>query len=130
MFDELSRLREAVETLERDLDEALALFRSGGVEPAPEIGEPAEPAADLVPPASEAVMPAPDDVAEVVAVGPGEPAAFTRKRRRRGLPKLIVIAVVLGLLIAGVAIGVSAVGWSELRDTFHIGSVGVYGGPA
>ena len=150
--EELIRLRQAVETVQGGLDEALALLRGGAVgvgpalagegataaeapgpavpvvEAAPAAGEPDGPEAGLVPPAPEAAVPPPDDVTEVVPIVADELTATGGKRRRRGLPKLIVIAVVLGLLIAGVAIAISVVGWSEMRDTLHIGSV--YGGPA
>ena len=36
-----------------------------------------------------------------------------------------MIAVILGLLVAGVAIAISAVGWSEMRDKLSIGAVGL-----
>jgi hypothetical protein len=69
-----------------------------------------------------------DDVTRMVPVVPDgiplddvPPAGPVR--RRRTLPKLILIAVVLGLLIAGVAITISVVGWSEVRSSLRIGSL-------
>jgi len=174
--EELIRLRQAVETVQGRLDEALALLRAGAgaalavagedgagalagdgsagaaqvVEAAPETAEPAPapagaegsdaPAEDLAeaPEAPEldppdvavgAEVAAPDEVTQVVPVVAAgipldeAPPAGSRRRRRRGLPKLIVIAIVLGLLIAGTAIAISMVGWTELRSNFDIGSV-------
>ena len=86
----------------------------------------------LVEPGPEPEIAAADDVTQVVPVVtggtaledvPATPAAG--RRRRRSLPKLLVIAVILGLLVAGVAIAISAVGWSEMREKLNIGAVGL-----
>lgn len=157
--EELIVLRQAVETVQGRLDEVLTLLRAGpGVGAGPVVAGDAtstvapdvEPAADATPlpaldteapadavapadatpaPAPPADAPHPDDVTQVVPIVPGQIAASTATRRRRGLPKLIVITVILGLLIAGVAIAISAIGWSELRDSINIGWVDVSDGP-
>ena len=93
----------------------------------PEPSDPDAPPSE--PPASEPAVAGPDDVTQAVPVIPaieGEEApAAPAGRRRRSLPKLLVIAVVLGLLVAGVAIAISAVGWSEMRNNLDIGWAGV-----
>ena len=171
MQDELIRLRQAMETVQSGLDEALRLLRAGGgadgVSSAPAIAEdeplaaaeplPAdeppegagpfvgavpEPGAvsdgiDSDPGPEEAAAPepqvaGPDDVTRMVPVVPvdvslagpaGGEVARVSRRRRWSLPKLVVIAVLLGLVIAGAAIAISAVGWNEVRDTLRIGWV-------
>ena len=68
----------------------------------------------------------PDDVGEPVTVTPAdlvleEVTPVPPPRRRLRLPMLMLIAVVVGLVIAGVAIAISMVGWSELRRGLHTG---------
>ena len=183
--EELVQLRQAVQTVQRSLDDVLALLRAGtpnGLAPpasdasatdapatdalatdglatdgaatdatatdkpavgtengtsarltlaaVPEASAPSEegePSFELPPAFEEASGPplpepivAPEDVTQPVPVVESDPAAekmtTVERHRRRGLPILILIAVVVGLLVAGVAILISMVGWNELRS--------------
>ena len=76
---------------------------------------PAPPVDDVTPPVEVVREPAPI---------PEPPAPQPRLRYLR-LPVLILIAVVIGLLIAGVAIAISMVGWTELRSELSDG-LGVF----
>ena len=87
------------------------------------VADPEEEAEGALPPPLPVTA---SDLAEPVTVTEGDlvlgdatPAAPRRRRLR--LPMLIVIAVVVGLVIAGVAIAISIVGWSELRSGLHTG---------
>ena len=71
------------------------------------------------PPAAPVV--AIDDVTQPVPIVTDAPVLQStppveRRWRRLGVPMLILIAVVVGLLVAGVAIAISMVGWSELSS--------------
>lgn len=89
------------------------------------VGEEDEPPVALPPAVEETGKPplpepavAPGDVTQPVPVidgGPSIAEVTATKRRRRGLLILILIAVVIGLLVAGMAILISTVGWNELR---------------
>ncbi|MDQ3640391.1 MAG: hypothetical protein M3450_02685, partial [Actinomycetota bacterium] len=87
------------------------------------LGDPEEGAEGALPPPPPVT---PDDVGEPVTVTPAdlvleEATPVPPPRRRLRLPMLMVIAVVVGLVIAGVAIAISIVGWSELRSGLHTG---------
>lgn len=149
--EELTGIRQAVGTLQVSLDEALGLLRPRtedrvalvlapkapavavtATSDAPTadvadggemvLGDPEEEAEGALPPLTMTA----DDVAEAVRVTPTdlvleEATPAPPPRRRLRLPMLVVIAVVVGLVIAGVAIAISMVGWSELRRGLHTG---------
>jgi hypothetical protein len=164
--EELLGIRQAVETLQSSVDEALLLLRSQAAEqvtappPAgPAVDVPSDNSASPAPPVPTSPVPAdeapsaedvddgagttppapppvavaaePDDLTEPVPIVDSTialmaPAPVEPRRRRLGVPILILIALVLGLLVAGVAIAISMVGWSELRSKLHSGTVDVF----
>ena len=153
--EELIRMRGAVEALQTSVDEALELLRAppgdrvGAVLPtnvratdAPAAAAPVRDApADVAPDVAESdggtvteddppppPPPSLDDVAPPVTVV-REPAPIPEPpapERRRRVPMLILIAVVVGLLVAGVAIAIAMVGWSELRSELSDGLTEVF----
>jgi len=114
MRQELAEVREMAQALQERLDEMVQLLR-GSVAAHPEAAEP-HPTED----GQDDLGPAGDDATALVPVDGltvvDERAGSVDRARRWGMGMLLVVlAVVIGVMVAGVAILLAVFGWKQMR---------------